>query len=299
MKPGHWFNSPPLSLAQLRGRVVLIDFWTYTCINCLRTLPHLEAWDARYRKAGLTIVGVHTPEFPFEHDAGNVENAIRSDGIRYPVVQDNDYGTWDAYANQFWPAEYLLDARGHVRYVRLRRGRLRARRAGDPHASGRGRARGGMSRPTGAITPSQEATPETYLGTARAQGWSNGPKPGLHDYGPPPAGELPLNEFAYSGTWNISAQPALAVSGAGIDAEVQAKNVYLVLASAGRRPREMRVLLDGRPIPATLAGADVHNGVVTVTDERLYALVSLRRNEHHRLGLRLASGISGYSFTFG
>ena len=121
----------------------------------------------------------------------------------------------------------------------------------------------------------------------------------MHNYGSPPAGDLALNEFAYSGTWSIAAQPALAVAGAGIDAEVQAKNVYLVLASKDRRPRQMQVLLDGRPISAAQAGADVHNGVVTVTDERLYSLVSLTSNQRHRLSLRLASGITGYSFTFG
>jgi cytochrome c biogenesis protein CcdA/thiol-disulfide isomerase/thioredoxin len=298
-----WFNTPgdrPLSMSGLRGHVVLVDFWTYTCINCLRTLPYLEAWNAAYAHDGLTIVGVHTPEFAFEHEAANVGEAIQRLRIRYPVVQDNEYGTWNAYGNQSWPADYLIDASGQVRYVAIGEGEYdKTESAIRALLAEAGASVGGMSHPTGAITPSQEATPETYLGTARAQGWSNGPKPGLHDYGPPPAGEEPLNEFAYSGTWNISAQPALAVSGAGIDAEVQAKNIYLVLASAGRRPRQMQVLLDGRPIPASLAGADVHNGVVTVTDERLYSLVSLPSNQRHRLSLRLASGLTGYSFTFG
>src|SRR4051794_28631670 len=122
-----WFNTPggrPVSLAGLRAqhRVVLIDFWTYTCINCIRTLPELRAWDAKYRSDGLTIIGVHTPEFPFEKDAGNVEDAIHQDGLRYPVVQDNDYATWNAYANQYWPAKYLIDANGYVRYVHFGEG---------------------------------------------------------------------------------------------------------------------------------------------------------------------------------
>jgi cytochrome c biogenesis protein CcdA/thiol-disulfide isomerase/thioredoxin len=117
-----WFNSRPLSLAALRGRVVLIDFWTYTCINCIRTLPYLKAWDARYRNAGLTIVGVHSPEFSFEKDAGNVQRAIASFGIRYPVVQDNNLATWSAWGNQYWPAEYLIDARGKVRHVHFGEG---------------------------------------------------------------------------------------------------------------------------------------------------------------------------------
>ena len=117
-----WFNSRPLTLEGLRGRVVLVDFWTYTCINCIRTLPYLKAWDDRYRDKGLTIVGVHTPEFEFERDAGNVEKAVRDDGLRYPVAQDNEYETWDAYGNQYWPAKYLIDADGNVRYTHFGEG---------------------------------------------------------------------------------------------------------------------------------------------------------------------------------
>src|SRR6478735_5610373 len=120
-----WFNTPggrPLTLAGLRGRVVLIDFWTYSCINCLRTLPYLTAWDRRYRKDGLTIVGVHSPEFPFEKDAGNVEEAIERNGIEYPVAQDNELATWNAYGNQYWPAEYFIDAQGRVRYAHFGEG---------------------------------------------------------------------------------------------------------------------------------------------------------------------------------
>src|SRR3954469_4522976 len=120
-----WFNTPgdrPLHLAQLRGRVVLVDFWTYTCINCIRTLPYLKALDARYRKDGLVVVAVHTPEFPFERDASNVQRAIAQDGIKYPVAQDNAYKTWDAYGNEYWPAEYFIDARGRVRYTHFGEG---------------------------------------------------------------------------------------------------------------------------------------------------------------------------------
>jgi cytochrome c biogenesis protein CcdA/thiol-disulfide isomerase/thioredoxin len=298
-----WFNTPggqPLSLSALKGRVVLVDFWTYTCINCIRTLPYLKAWDAAYRERGLTIVGVETPEFAFERDAGNVANAIGQFGLRYPVVQDNNMGTWNAYGNQYWPADYLIDAHGQVRYAAFGEGdygktetAIRALLAESGHAPA------GKGHPTGVIVPSQQATPETYLGTARAQGWLAGPTAGRHDYGPPPSGELATNEFAYSGTWNVSEQPATAVSSAGIDVEFQAKNVYLVLSSPGERPLPVRVLLDGRPIPARYAGADVHAGVVTVRGQRLYTLASLPRNERHHLALRFAPGVSGYAFTFG
>jgi cytochrome c biogenesis protein CcdA/thiol-disulfide isomerase/thioredoxin len=298
-----WFNTPadrPLTLAGLRGRVVLIDFWTYTCINCLRTLPYLKAWDNAYRKEGLTIVGVHTPEFAFERDASNVANAINQFGLHYPVVQDNNMGTWNAYGNQYWPADYLIDAHGQVRYAAFGEGdyaktetAIRALLAEAGHTVG------GRGHPTGVVVPSREATPETYLGTARAQGWVNGPKSGLHDYGSAPHANLAVNDFAYSGTWNISEQPATAVSGAGIDVELQAKNVYLVLSSPGERPRPVQVLLDGRPIAAAVAGLDVHGGVVMVRGQRLYTLVSLPRDEQHRLTLRFAPSVSGYAFTFG
>ncbi len=298
-----WFNTPgdrPLSLRALRGRVVLVDFWTYTCINCIRTLPYLKAWDSAYRHDGLTIVGVETPEFAFEHDAANVANAISQFGLHYPVVQDNKMGTWNAYGNEYWPADYLIDAHGQVRYAAFGEGdydktetaiRALLAEAGAPV--------GGRGRPQSVIVPSREATPETYLGTERAQGWIDGPKPGLHDYGRAPSGSLATNDFAYSGLWNISGQPASAVRAAGVDLEFQAKNVYLVLSSPGERPLPVQVLLDGKPIGAKDAGADVHGGVVTIRRQRLYTLVSLRRNERHRLALRFTPGVSAYAFTFG
>jgi len=149
------------------------------------------------------------------------------------------------------------------------------------------------------VIPSHETTPETYLGTARAQGWVYGPKAGAHDYGQNVARTLPPNEFLYSGSWTIGAQPATAGPGAGIDVEFQAKNVYLVLSSPGEQPRPVRVLLDGRPISARDAGADVHGGVVEVRRQRLYSLVSLPGVERHRLSLRFAPAISGFAFTFG
>ncbi|HWW89573.1 MAG TPA: cytochrome c biogenesis protein DipZ [Solirubrobacteraceae bacterium] len=303
METQRWFNTPggaPLTLSSLRGRVVLVDFWTYTCINCIRTLPYLKAWDAAYRNRGLTIVGVETPEFAFEHDAGNVANAVGQFGLRYPVVQDNNMGTWNAYGNQYWPADYLIDAHGQVRYSAFGEGDYdKTETAIRALLAESGYAVAGKGRPTGVVVPSQQATPETYLGTARAQGWLGAPKGGQHYYGGPTTAELAVNEFAYSGTWNISDQPATAVSSAGIDVEFQAKNVYLVLSSPGERPLPVQVLLDGRPIAAKDAGADVHAGVVTVRGQRLYTLVSLARNERHHLALRFAPGISGYAFTFG
>jgi cytochrome c biogenesis protein CcdA/thiol-disulfide isomerase/thioredoxin len=298
-----WFNTPamrPLTLAGLRGHVVLVDFWTYTCINCIRTLPYLKAWDATYRRDGLTIVGVETPEFPFEREASNVENAISQFGLRYPIVQDNEMGTWNAYGNEYWPADYLIDAKGDVRYATFGEGDY-----GETETAIRallaegGKSVGGKSHPSDVVVPSEEATPETYLGTERAEGWIDPPRDGVHDYGPPPTRALALNNFAFSGAWRIGGQPATALASAGIDVEFQAKHVYLVLSSQGNVPRTLSVLLDGRPISAGDAGVDVHDARVTVRGQRLYTLVSLARDERHRLSLRLQPGVTGYAFTFG
>jgi cytochrome c biogenesis protein CcdA/thiol-disulfide isomerase/thioredoxin len=297
-----WFNTPggrPLTLASLRGRVVLVDFWTYTCINCLRTLPYVKAWDARYRADGLSVIGIHTPEFPFERDAGNVAQAIRQDGIRYPVAQDNRLTVWNAFENQYWPAKYLIDARGHLRYVHFGEGdygateraiRRLLREAGRSTRAGTG-ARVRAIAPDAAVT-----TRETYLGAERATGWVQDPiRPGGRDFGALPAA-IPQDGFAYGGIWKVAGSSAEAVRGAAAGVHFGARRVYLVLGGAHR---DVRVLLDGRPIPNADAGADVHGGRLRVTGQRLYGLVDLPRAGRHRLELRLAPGIRGYAFTFG
>jgi len=298
-----WFNTPgdaPLTLRGLRGRVVLVDFWTYTCINCIRTLPYVRAWDERYRRKGLTIVGVHTPEFSFEHEAKNVERAIAQNGLRYAVAQDNDYATWDAWGNQYWPAKYLIDARGRVRYAHFGEGSY-----GDTETAIRslleeaGARRLGRDARARVETASPDlATPETYLGYQKSQGFLPGPlRPGVRRY----AGvrDLPPVHFALAGTWDVSRESATAVRGARLEARVTARKVFLVMSSKGERARDVQVLLDGKPIAADEAGEDVHRGRVTVRDERLYRLVSLPHVEDRRLTLRLAAGVSGYAFTFG
>ncbi len=266
-----WFNTPgnrPLSLKQLRGKVVLVDFWTYTCINCIRTLPYLKALDARYRKDGLVIVGVHTPEFPFERDASNVQAAIKQNGIKYPVAQDNKYGTWDAYGNQYWPAEYFIDAKGRVRYTHFGEGDYgkkeqvvrellaeagRRPGAGDSHAHG--------------LSVTLDTTPETYLGTERT---------------PHPPGYL-----SFSGPWRRDPMDALAGPGSRLRLDFAARRVYLVLGSPDR-PRSLDVILDGKPYKHLIIKA-----------QKLYTLVNLPAAGHHQLELRPEAGIFGYAFTFG
>jgi cytochrome c biogenesis protein CcdA/thiol-disulfide isomerase/thioredoxin len=297
-----WFNTPggePLTLRELRGRVVVIDFWTYSCINCIRTLPYLKAWDERYRKDGLTLLGVHTPEFPFERDPGNVEEAIESNEIRYPVVQDNEFATWNAYANQYWPAKYYIDADGNVRYVHFGEGdyeeqeeviRQLLEEAGDDVGRAEARAKG-ISAEAGVTTP------ETYLGSARADRYVSSPaiSPGRHVFRAPE--RLPGDSFALRGRWRIEPEAASAAGGT-LDLEFGARRVYLVLGSPGQA-RQVRVLLDGKPIEAGAAGADVEDGVATVSGQRLYTLVDLPAVGRHLLTLQPEPGVMGYAFTFG
>jgi cytochrome c biogenesis protein CcdA/thiol-disulfide isomerase/thioredoxin len=298
-----WFNTPgerPLTMKQLRGRVVLVDFWTYTCINCIRTLPYLNAWNKRFGKEGLTIVGVHTPEFPFEREASNVKEAIENEGIEYPVVQDNEQGTWNAYGNQYWPAEYFIDAKGDVRFAHFGEGSygekekvIRALLAEAGKEVGNAKADAGVH----AIAASRTlTTPETYLGAARAERFTNPMlSPGLHDFSAPAA--LPANEFAYHGEWKIALDSASAAGGS-LDLNFGARRVYLVLGSP-TEPRRVKVMLDGKPISSRDAGSDVSEGYVTVDSQRLYNLVALPRVEHHVLELEPEPGVMAYAFTFG
>ncbi len=298
----HWINSPggrPLTLKGLRGHVVLIDFWTYTCINCLRTLPYVRAWDERYRRDGLTVIGVHTPEFGFEHDAGNVRRAVRRNHLHYPVVQDNDYAIWTAFGNEYWPAKYLIDARGKVRYTRFGEGaygktesaiRSLLAEAGSRRLGGHASAR--------AVKPSDAAlTPETYLGAERAEGFAVPPQPGTRRY--PVSTRLEKDQFALGGRWSVTGESATAAEGARLDASIHARRVYIVLAHRGGPARHVRVLIDGHEPRSDEAGADLHGGVVTVRGQRLYELLDLPRVEKRRITLLPERDVTGFAFTFG
>jgi cytochrome c biogenesis protein CcdA/thiol-disulfide isomerase/thioredoxin len=298
-----WFNTPgggPLSLARLRGRVVLVDFWTYTCINCIRTLPYIEAWYRKYRPAGVTVVGVHTPEFPFEKEASNVHRAIGDYGITYPVAQDNDYGTWNAYGNQYWPADYLIDSRGRLRlahfgeggYAEIERAiRSLLAEAGNRRLGGRARAH--------TQSPDPHATPESYLGAARADRFANGEiRAGAQSFQAVPPARLGPDQLAFGGPWAITGESATAGRDASLELNFNARRVFCVLGAPGE-PRALRVLLDGKPIPDRLAGQDVQGGVATISAQRLYRLVDLPHAGRHLLTLRFGRGIAGYALTFG
>jgi cytochrome c biogenesis protein CcdA/thiol-disulfide isomerase/thioredoxin len=299
--PGQWFNTAPLTMASLRGRVVLVDFWTYTCINCLRTLPYLESWYEKYKDQGLTIVGVHTPEFPFEHDASNVRRAIADNHITYPVVQDNDYGTWDAYGNRAWPADWLIDADGNIRDLHEGEGayeqseqaiRTLLRDAGHGSLGAGAQANGVQT-----FSP-QTTTSESYLGSARAERFANGTiAAGDQDFGTD-SYDLAPEQLAYNGNWDITPEAATAGAGATLSLSFNAKQVYLVLGSQGAT-RPLQVDLDGKPVPKALAGSDVRHGVARISRQRLYRLIELPAVGRHTLTLHFAPGISGYAFTFG
>ncbi len=312
-----WFNTPgdkPLSITKLRGKVVIVDFWTYTCINCIRTLPFVEGLYAHYHRYGLEIVGVETPEFTFEQEASNVRAAIKSDGITYPVVQDNRYGTWDAYQNEYWPADYFIDATGEVRHTQFGEGdydkdetivRELLTAAGAKDLPARMTAH--------AITPSNDlGTPETYLNPQRESGFVEPFSAGTNNY--VGTKTLPLNQWALSGSWTVKSQsispgPAASEISASststahissISGSVQARDVYLVMTSGDGTPRTGRLLINGKPPTAAERGTDVRaGGYFTVVGERLYNLVKLTQDGQFTITVQLSKGINAYDFTFG
>ena len=303
-----WFNTPgdrPLSIAGLRGHVVLVDFWTYTCINCIRTLPFIEGLYKHYHRYGLEVVGVETPEFTFEQEASNVRQAIHSDGLTYPVVQDNHYGTWTAYSNQDWPADYFIDAKGEVRYTTVGEGGYaKAERVIRQLLTAAAAKKLPPLMTAHAMTAStQLASIETYLSPQQAQQrqeeFADPLDAGVHSYTAPAT--LGVNEWALNGTWSAGSQSITPSAGtASIEGGVQARDVYLVVTSTGNQPRRGRVLLGGKPIPAADRGSDVGaGGYFTVTGQRLYNLVKLRADETFKITVELSPGIQAYDFTFG
>ncbi|MFL5927243.1 MAG: cytochrome c biogenesis protein DipZ [Gaiellaceae bacterium] len=279
---GAWINSRPLTLRQLRGKVVLVDFWTYSCINCLRTLPHLKAWDAAYRKQGLVILGVHTPEFAFEHVTSNVRAAVKRLGIRYPVVQDNRFKTWDNYANQYWPAEYLIDRAGHVRHTNFGEGEY-------PKTENLIRellsVHGGRAPQLPDVTPTEAMTPETYLGYERLVNYTGSRIVPDVKTRYTFAKRLFANAFSYDGTWTVGAQKVVAGPDARLRLQFQAKDVYIVLGGHGT----VQVLVDGKKTKT-----------IRVDAERLYTVRSSNEVASNALlELRFTPGVQAYSFTFG
>ena len=311
-----WLNSPPLTPQQLRGKVVLVDFWTYSCINCLRTLPYVRGWAEKYRAAGLVVVGVHTPEFAFEKDEAQVRAAVARLGVNYPVVMDNDFAIWNAFANQYWPAHYLIDAQGRIRSHSFGEGgeaateaeiqRLLAE-ANAPAVPG-----GTITAPTAGIEAErsgEEQSPETYLGYGRALNFAARAPDGKLgaiqdapvDYRTP--ARLAPDHWGLDGRWTVQEEVArLEQAGGRISYAFRARDLHLVLGPAqpGHAVR-FRVTIDGHA-PGADHGVDTDaQGFGVVRDNRLYQLVRLSTGAGaHRFAITfLDSGVEAFAFTFG
>jgi cytochrome c biogenesis protein CcdA/thiol-disulfide isomerase/thioredoxin len=307
-----WINSPPLKLEQLRGKVVLVDFWTYSCINCLRSIPYVRAWYEKYRSSGLVVVGVHTPEFAFEKDVSNVKTAIRDLHIAYPVAVDNEYEIWSSFDNKYWPADYFLDVNGKVRYKHFGEGdeaqseqwiqQLLKERAGQQSLPGgmvTVHAAGAQAAADGADVRS----PETYVGYGRAQHFAS---PGgfahdaNHTYTPP--SQLALNDWALAGHWKVENEVAVSSSpGAGIRFRFHARDLHLVLGDSTGKGLKYRVSIDGAA-PGENHGMDTDaqgNGVIR--DHRLYQLIRQKGViQDHVFEMEfLEPGAQVFAFTFG
>jgi thiol-disulfide isomerase/thioredoxin len=309
-KLGPWFNSAPLTREQLKGKVVLIDFWTYSCINCLRTIPWVRAWDERYRKDGLVVIGVHAPEFAFERDPANVVRAMKELGIGYPVALDNKYDLWRALKNNYWPAHYFIDAQGCVRYHHFGEGgyamservirQLLAEAGRAPRTAALARAKASGAQIQAGVA--RIKSPETYIGYWRAENFVS---PGglLRDqakrYASAP---LRLNQWALEGEWLNQRQSSRSPSmGAKIHMRFHARDLHLVLASATGKPVRFRVMIDGQA-PGNHRGVDVAaDGSGIVKEQRLYQLIRHKGEVRERSFTIefLDPGAEAFAFTFG
>ena len=295
----NWINSSPLTMASLRGKVVLIDFWTYSCINCIRTLPYVTQWYERYKDQGFVVIGVHSPEFGFEHDAANVTQATKQYHITYPVAQDNALRTWEAFNNIYWPAEYLIDAQGNIRHTSFGEGdydvtesaiQSLLAEAGHPLAAA-------IAKPA-PVPISSGQTPETYVGTDRQGQFASQERavPGQNRLYSLPA-NLAQNAFAVSGQWTFNGESATETqAGAQLVLHFRAKDVYLVMTSA--QAATVKVSVDGALVNHS---EDVNaQGVLTVSESRLYHLVSLDQMQSATVTLEYTDpGVDVYAFTFG
>ena len=307
-----WLNSPALTPASLRGKVVLIDFWTYSCINCLRTLPYLKTWYQRYKDHGLVIIGVHSPEFAFEKDADNVRRAIKELGVTYPVALDNDYAIWQAFHNQYWPAHYFVDAEGRIRGHHFGEGnyeeseqliRTLLADAGQKDLPGMA----GEMASAGVQVASDEdnvGSPETYVGYARAENFAS---PGAFSHDAPKAYSAPdslrLNQWALDGRWTVGDEMAtLGTAKGGIVFRFHARDLHLVLGpGASGKPVRFRVTIDGKE-PAQDHGSDIDTqGTGVVREQRLYQLIRQSGDIQDRtFSIEFEdAGVQAFAFTFG
>jgi thiol-disulfide isomerase/thioredoxin len=301
-----WLNSPPLTAAELRGKVVLVDFWTYTCINWLRTLPYIRAWAEKYKEHGLVTIGVHTPEFSFEHEVDNVRWATQDMSVEYPVAIDSDYAVWSAFDNHYWPALYFVDAEGQIRHHHFGEGAYEQSEAiiqqllGDDSGLVSVAGRGAEA----AADWTSLKSPENYLGHDRTENFASPGGAVLNErrvYAAP--ARLKLNQWALSGEWTMESEATVLNEGNGqITNRFHARDLHLVMGPAtGEPPVRFRVLIDGES-PGAAHGDDVdEQGHGTATEQRLYQLIRQRdRIAEHTFEITfLDPGVEVYAFTFG
>jgi len=303
-----WLNSPPLTPAQLRGKVVVVDFWTYSCINCLRALPYVNAWAAKYKDHGLVVIGVHSPEFAFEKDEANVRRAIKDLGITYPVAMDNDLKVWQAFNNEYWPADYFIDAQGRIRGHAFGEGDYdKSERVIQQLLAEAGfkNVPGGTVNPEGSgaqAAPDMNdiQSPETYIGYAKAQNFPDQMyQDEAHLYAPQTA--YGRNQWGLTGIWTVGDEKAVLDKAPGkIIFRFHARDLHLVLGP-GEKPVRFRVTVDGAA-PGAAHGADTDaGGNGTVTEQRLYQLVRQQGPvADHTFAIEfLDPGLQAFSFTFG
>ena len=305
-----WLNSPPLTREQLRGKVVLIDFWTYSCINCLRALPYVKAWAEKYAASGLVVIGMHAPEFAFEKDPANVRRAVRNLGVTYPVALDNDLAIWQAFNNQYWPAHYFIDAEGRIRYHHFGEGaydRSEAVIRQLLEEAGRKNVPGGIVDPKaqGAQAPGAtdaRTSHETYAGYGRGANFASGnvrmDESAVYETALP----LRLHQWGLTGQWTIGKEMSkLDAPGGKISFRFHARDLHLVLGpGADGKPVRFKVTLDGQP-PGDSHGVDTAaDGGGTVQDQRLYQLIRLKDAGEHTFTIEFADpGVQAFAFTFG
>ena len=312
MRPDGYINTDgkPITLAELKGKkVVLLDVWTYSCINCQRTLPYVTAWYNKYKDQGLEIIGLHTPEFSFEKVKKNVEDAMKRFGIKYPVVLDNEYATWNAYGNQYWPRKYLIDVDGYIVYDHIGEGNYDETEAAIQKALEERNTRlqtnievtRGMAEPVGvaAVNASKVGSPEVYFGSDRNKYLANGTqgKEGSQMFVLPPI--LKANQLYLNGAWSITPEYSTASAGNSISFKYSAKEVYMV--ASGDATTEVTILLDGKPAGAQ-AGVDINSttSIGAITQERLYKLIKGNDYGEHTIEIKVNKGkLKAFTFTFG
>jgi thiol-disulfide isomerase/thioredoxin len=281
---GTWLNSPPLTMAALRGHVVLVDVWAYSCINCLRTLPFLIKWQTQYKDRGLQVIGLHDPEFKFERNAHNVQSAIDRFGINYPVALDNDMKTWAAFHNEYWPTEYLIDRDGRIVYKHVGEGNYDETENAIRKLLDAGPA---VAKEAGTDL-SKIGSPEMYFGLDRVEDLASpeAPRAGVRTYSAPP--NLKLNRFALVGTWALSAEHATLAKGDGeVLLHCRSGKIFMVASSAV--PVTLSVTVDGKAQPP-----------VTVHESRLYTLFDSADYTEHMVKLVVPKGgFEAFTFTFG